>query len=231
MSKIGNRPASRSRPTPSCGNCCPGASRRTSRPASRTRRSATPSTPSPRSSASARSAAPRRRRSYSRCRHFADSAAAPTDVELEALSLLATTPARPQGRRSGRQLTVEQLVEAADARLQQVEAGVRPRTPPPRHSPPPARRLRPPQRNHRRRQLEALAQETNATWYPWGRSIVVLPKEARSTPSQLGRRHPPLHRRRRVAGIAGAVQGQRRCVRDRGRRCRAAFRRSRAWSA
>ncbi len=35
--------------------------------------------------------------------------------------------------------------------------------------------------------LEALARETSATWYPWGKSVVVLPREAQVRNNQLGK--------------------------------------------
>ena len=111
-----------------------------------------------------------------------------TDVELEALSLLATTPLRDPkaAAAAAEKLTVEQLVEAADARLQQVkpEFAIELRR---RDMVPLQHVVSVPRNATIGAALEALAQETNATWYPWGRSIVVLPKEAQVRANQLGR--------------------------------------------
>ena len=107
-----------------------------------------------------------------------------TDKELEALYLLSTTPL---DNLTGKDKpTVEQLVEAVDSKLQQVKPELAV--------------------EFRRRDmikveqplfvarnatmydaLEALSRETAATWYPWGRSIVVLPREMQVRNNQLSR--------------------------------------------
>lgn len=107
-----------------------------------------------------------------------------TEKELEALYLLSTTPL---DKLAGKEKpTVEQLIEAVDARLQEVKPELAV--------------------EFRRRDLiktdqtvfiarnatmadalEALSRETAATWYPWGRSIVVLPREMQVRNNQLSR--------------------------------------------
>ena len=109
-----------------------------------------------------------------------------TDKELDALYLLSTTPLDNLPAKDKEKTRVDALVEAVDAKLQQVrpELAV----------------------EFRRRDLvktdqavfvarnatiadalEALSRETSATWYPWGRSIVVLPRETQIRNNQLGR--------------------------------------------
>ena len=109
-----------------------------------------------------------------------------TDREIEALYLLSTTPLDNLPAGAKEKVTVDQLVEAVDGKLQQVrpELAV----------------------EFRRRDLiksdqavvvarnasmadalETLSRETSATWYPWGRSIVVLPRETQIRNNQLGR--------------------------------------------
>jgi hypothetical protein len=107
-----------------------------------------------------------------------------TDKELEALYLLSTTKLDTLAGKD--KPTVEQLVEAVDSKLQQVKPELAV--------------------EFRRRDmvkaetpvfvarnatmydaLEALSRETAATWYPWGRSIVVLPREMQVRNNQLSR--------------------------------------------
>jgi hypothetical protein len=107
-----------------------------------------------------------------------------TEKELEALYLLSTTPL---DKLAGKEKpTVEQIIDAVDARLQEVKPELAV--------------------EFRRRDLiktdqtvfiarnatmadalEALSRETAATWYPWGRSIVVLPREMQVRNNQLSR--------------------------------------------
>jgi hypothetical protein len=106
-----------------------------------------------------------------------------TDVELEALDLLSRTQL---ALKNNEKPTVEQLVEAVDARLQEVKPDFavefRRRDALPLTQPVPVSR-----NATVAEALEALARETNATWYPWGRSIVVLPREMQVRNNQLGR--------------------------------------------
>src|SRR5206468_7476122 len=105
-----------------------------------------------------------------------------TDAELELLDLLARTPLGLAGEKP----TVEQLVDAVDQKLQQTKPDFAV--------------------EFRRRDvidashpvfvarnataydaLESLARETTATWYPWGKSVVVLPRETQVRNNQLGK--------------------------------------------
>jgi hypothetical protein len=109
-----------------------------------------------------------------------------TDKEIDALYLLSTTPLDnlPAGAKD--KVTVDQVVEAVDAKLQQIRPDLavefRGRD-----------QVKPEQpvfvaRNATMADaLEALSRETTATWYPWGRSIVVLPREMQVRNNQLGR--------------------------------------------
>jgi hypothetical protein len=109
-----------------------------------------------------------------------------TDKELDALYLLSTTPLDNLQPAQKEKLKVDELVEAVDAKLQQVRPDLAVEF---------RRRdmLKPDQvlsvaRNATLADaLEALARETPATWYPWGRSIVVLPREMQIRNNQLGR--------------------------------------------
>ena len=115
-----------------------------------------------------------------------------TERELEALYLLSTTPLdnlagkdKPAGAPAEKP-TVDQLVEAVDAKLQQVKPDLavefRRRD-----------QLKTDQPIFLARNatmydaLEALSRETAATWYPWGRSIVVLPREMQVRNNQLSK--------------------------------------------
>lgn len=107
-----------------------------------------------------------------------------TDKELEALYLLSTTPLDNLGGKD--KPTVEQLVEAVDGKLQQVrpEFSVEFRG----HD-----QVKPTQAAFVARNatmydaLEAMARETPATWYPWGKSVVVLPREMQIRANNLGK--------------------------------------------
>ena len=106
-----------------------------------------------------------------------------TDAELEALDLLSKTPL---ALKDNEKPTLEQLVEAVDARLQEVkpEFAVEFR----RRDALPLTHPVPVSRNATVADaLEAMHRETAATWYPWGKSIVVLPREAQIRNNQLGR--------------------------------------------
>jgi hypothetical protein len=109
-----------------------------------------------------------------------------TDKEIDALYLLATTPLDnlPGGAKD--KVTVEQLVEAVDTKLQQVrpELAVEFRR---RDLVKPEQQLSVARNATMADALEALSRETTATWYPWGRSIVVLPREMQIRNNQLGR--------------------------------------------
>jgi len=105
-----------------------------------------------------------------------------TDAELELLDLLARTPLGLASEKP----TVEQLVDAVDQKRQQAkpEFAVE------------FRRRDVIDVNHpvfvarnatTYDALEALARETSATWYPWGKSVVVLPREAQVRNNQLGK--------------------------------------------
>jgi hypothetical protein len=105
-----------------------------------------------------------------------------TDSELELLDLLAGTKLGMAPESS----TVEKVVDAVDQKLQQVkpEFAVEFRG----RDVIDVKRAVPVARNATAYEaLEALARETNATWYPWGKSVVVLPREAQIRNNQLGR--------------------------------------------
>ena len=109
-----------------------------------------------------------------------------TDKEIDALYLLSTTPLDNLPAGAKERVTVDQLVEAVDAKLQQVRPEL-------------AVEFRGRDQVKKDQQvfvarnatmsdaLEALSRETTATWYPWGRSIVVLPREMQVRNNQLGR--------------------------------------------
>jgi hypothetical protein len=105
-----------------------------------------------------------------------------TDTELELLDLLASTKLGLANEKP----TVEQLVDAVDQKLQQVkpEFAVELR----RRDVIDVNKPVPVNRNATAYEaLEALARETNATWYPWGKSVVVLPRETQIRNNQLGK--------------------------------------------
>jgi hypothetical protein len=105
-----------------------------------------------------------------------------TETELELLDLLANTKLGLANEKP----TVEQLVDAVDQKLQQVrpEFAVELR----RRDVIDVNKPVPVNRNATTYEaLEALARETNATWYPWGKSVVVLPRETQIRNNQLGK--------------------------------------------
>src|SRR4051812_6064388 len=105
-----------------------------------------------------------------------------TDTELELLDLLASTKLGLANEKP----TVEQLVDAVDQKLQQVkpEFAVELR----RRDVIDVNKPVPVNRNATAYEaLEALARETNATWYPWSKSVVVLPRETQIRNNQLGK--------------------------------------------
>lgn len=105
-----------------------------------------------------------------------------TDTELELLDLLARTPLGLADEKP----TIEKLVDAVDEKLQQVkpEFAVEFRR---RDVIDVARPVFVARNATVGEALESLARETNATWYPWGKSVVVLPREAQVRNNQLGR--------------------------------------------
>jgi hypothetical protein len=109
-----------------------------------------------------------------------------TDKEIDALYLLATTPLDnlPGGAKD--KVTVDQVVEAVDAKLQQVrpELAVEFRR---RDMVKPEQQVSLARNASMADALETVSRETSATWYPWGRSIVVLPHETQVRNNQLGR--------------------------------------------
>ena len=107
-----------------------------------------------------------------------------TDKELEALYLLSTTPLDNLAAKD--KPTVEQLIEAVDSKLQQVkpELAVEFRR---RDLVKVEQALFVARNATMYDALEALSRETAATWYPWGRSIVVLPREMQVRNNQLSR--------------------------------------------
>ena len=109
-----------------------------------------------------------------------------TDKEIDALYLLAITPLDnlPAGAKD--KVTVDQVVEAVDAKLQQIrpELAVEFRG---RDQVKPEQAVFVARNATMADALEALSRETAATWYPWGRSIVVLPREMQVRNNQLGR--------------------------------------------
>jgi hypothetical protein len=109
-----------------------------------------------------------------------------TDKELDALYLLSTTPLDNLQPAQKEKLKVDELVEAVDAKLQQVrpDLAVEFR----RRDMLKADQALAVARNATLADaLETLSRETPATWYPWGRSIVVLPREMQIRNNQLGR--------------------------------------------
>lgn len=109
-----------------------------------------------------------------------------TDKEIEALYLLSTTRLDNLPAEAEHKLKVDELVEAVDAKLQQVrpELAVEFRG---RDQIKAAQPVFVARNATMAEALEALSRETNATWYPWGRSIVVLPRETQVRNNQLGR--------------------------------------------
>jgi hypothetical protein len=105
-----------------------------------------------------------------------------TDSELELLDLLANTKLGAAKEKS----TVEQVVDAVDQKLQQVKPdfAVEFRG---RDVIDVSRPVFVARNATAYDALEALARETNATWYPWGKSVVVLPRETQIRNNQLGR--------------------------------------------
>lgn len=109
-----------------------------------------------------------------------------TDKELDALYLLATTPLGGLSGGGKEKMNVDQLIEAVDARLQQVrpELAVEFRR---RDLVKSDQQVFVARNATMADALESLSRETSATWYPWGRSIVVLPREMQIRNNQLGR--------------------------------------------
>jgi hypothetical protein len=109
-----------------------------------------------------------------------------TDKELDALYLLTTTPLDNLPPAEKEKAKVEEVVGAVDAKLQQVRPDLavefRRRDLIKADQP-----VFVPRNATLADALEALSRETAATWYPWGRSIVVLPREMQIRNNQLGR--------------------------------------------
>jgi hypothetical protein len=109
-----------------------------------------------------------------------------TDKELDALYLLSTTPLDNLPAADKEKARVEQVIEAVDAKLQQVRPDLavefRRRDMVKTDQP-----IFIPRNATLADALEAVSRETPATWYPWGRSIVVLPREMQIRNNQLGR--------------------------------------------
>lgn len=91
--------------------------------------------------------------------------------ELEAVRLLATTPLDPGAERP----TVRQLIDMVDLRLVAIDApfAVESR---PGDSVSADQLIALPRGASLLDALEAIARDTRATWYPWGQSIVIVPK-------------------------------------------------------
>lgn len=92
-----------------------------------------------------------------------------TVQELQALDFLASNPAKLDTEK----LTVRQLIEAVDSKLEKSQFAVESR---------PGDVVQDQvifvARNATLMEaLESIAKETRATWYPWGKSIVIVPKE------------------------------------------------------
>ena len=104
-----------------------------------------------------------------------------TDSELELLDLLARTPLEMPEK-----ATVELVIDAVDAKLQHVKpefsVEFRGRDVVDNRAPVFVAR-----NTTAYAALEAMARETNGTWYPWGKSVVVLPRETQIRNNQLGR--------------------------------------------
>ena len=108
-----------------------------------------------------------------------------SERELELLHLLSTTPLDNLPPANGG-TSVSQLVEAVDAKLQQVKPDfavefrgrgqVQSNT-----------ALSIPRNATMADALETLSRETPITWYPWGKSLVVLPREMQIRNNQLGK--------------------------------------------
>ena len=109
-----------------------------------------------------------------------------TEKELEALFHLGSTPLNEGAGAKDTKLTVAQLVDVVDARLAATkpEFAIEFR----RRDLIPAEQSVFVARNATiAAALEALSRETSATWYPWGKSIVVLPREMQVRTIQLGK--------------------------------------------
>jgi hypothetical protein len=95
-----------------------------------------------------------------------------TAMELEALDYLASTPANLGTEKP----TVRQLIETVDQRLEQQKKDFavesRPGDNVTQDQP-----VVVPRTATLMQALEALQKDTRATWYPWGKSIVIVPKE------------------------------------------------------
>ncbi len=93
-----------------------------------------------------------------------------TVQELAALDLLRSTPMNPSSDR----LTVAELLSAVDSKLESAKAPfvVENRAPDQTQS----QKIAVAKNATMAEALETMSQQTNATWYPWGKSIVVLPK-------------------------------------------------------
>jgi hypothetical protein len=104
-----------------------------------------------------------------------------TVQELTALDLLASTPANLATDRP----TVKQLIDAVDARLVALKSpfAVENRT---AEAVQQDKLVAVPRNASLLEALESLPKETNATWYPWGKSIIVVTKEDQ-TRRQLGK--------------------------------------------
>jgi hypothetical protein len=95
-----------------------------------------------------------------------------TVQELQALDLLSSTLLKLPSE----QVKVSQLIDAVDQKLLElksafaVENRLGDRVPP-------DRMIAVPRNATMMDALEALSQQTSGTWYPWGKSIVILPKE------------------------------------------------------
>jgi hypothetical protein len=105
-----------------------------------------------------------------------------TVQELQALDLLASNPLQLTTDRP----TVRQLIEAVDARLLAIDEQFKKANQPPPalaiesrtgDSVPPDRLIFVPRNASLMDALESLVKETRATWYPWGKSIVIVAKE------------------------------------------------------
>lgn len=92
--------------------------------------------------------------------------------ELAALDLLASTPAALGSERP----TVRQLLEAVDLKLENLKStyAIENRAADAARA---DQQIFVPRNASLMDALEALVKETRATWYPWGKSIVIIPKE------------------------------------------------------
>lgn len=92
-----------------------------------------------------------------------------TVQELQALDFLASTPAKLDTEK----LTVRQLIEAVDSKLEKTQFAVESRPGDVVQD----QVIAVPRNATLMEALESIAKETRATWYPWGKSIVIVPKE------------------------------------------------------